>query len=81
MGGGKTQVVPQPAAPEYKESMRSILRAQIDLAPEVYAREAEYQPKYQVLQNRIARQAAQGQIGLYQELQQYVHELQSQVHL
>lgn len=69
MGGGKTQVVSQPAAPQYQESMRSILQAQIDLAPQVYASEAQYQPKYQALQDQIARQAAASQIGLYQELQ------------
>jgi hypothetical protein len=69
MGGGKTQVVEQPAAPQYQESMRSILQAQIDLAPQVYAKEAEFQPKYQALQDQIARQSAQSQIGMYRELQ------------
>ena len=49
MGGGKTQVVQQPAAPEYKESMRSILEAQVAMAPQVYASEEIYQPKYQAL--------------------------------
>ena len=69
MGGGNTQVVQQPAAPNYQESMRSILQAQIDLAPQVYEREAEYQPKYQTLQDQTARQSAQSQIGMYQQLQ------------
>ena len=69
MGGGKTQVVQQPAAPNYQESMRSILQAQIDLAPQVYASEEIYQPKYQALQDQLARQAAQSQIGMYQQLQ------------
>jgi hypothetical protein len=69
MGGGKTQVVQAPAAPNYQESMRSILQAQIDLAPQVYASEEIYQPKYQALQDQIARQAAQSQIGMYQQLQ------------
>ena len=69
MGGGKTQVVEQPAAPQYQESMRSILQAQIDLAPQVYAKEAEFQPKYQTLQDQIARQSAQSQIGMYRNLQ------------
>ena len=69
MGGGKTQVVEQPAAPQYQESMRSILQAQIDLAPQVYAKEAEFQPKYQTLQDQIAKQSAQSQIGMYRELQ------------
>ncbi len=49
--------------------MRSILQAQIDLAPQVYASEEIYQPKYQALQDQIARQAAQSQIGMYQQLQ------------
>jgi hypothetical protein len=69
MGGGKTQVVQAPPAPNYQESMRSILQAQIDLAPQVYASEEIYQPKYQALQDQIARQAAQSQIGMYQQLQ------------
>jgi hypothetical protein len=49
--------------------MRSILQAQIDLAPQVYEREAEFQPKYQTLQDQIAKQAATSQIGMYRELQ------------
>jgi hypothetical protein len=69
MGSGKTQVYQPPAAPNYQESMRSILQAQIDLAPQVYASEEIYQPKYQALQDQIARQAAQSQIGMYQQLQ------------
>jgi hypothetical protein len=67
--GGKTQVVQSPAAPNYQESMRSILQAQVDMAPQVYASEEIYQPKYQALQDQIARQAAQSQIGMYQQLQ------------
>jgi hypothetical protein len=69
MGGGKTQVVQQPAAPNYQESMRSILQAQVEMAPQVYASEEIYQPKYQALQDQIALQAAQSQIGMYQQLQ------------
>jgi hypothetical protein len=69
MGGSKTQVVSAPAAPNYQESMRSILQAQVEMAPQVYASEAQYQPKYQALQDQIARQAAQSQIGMYRELQ------------
>jgi hypothetical protein len=68
-GGSKTQVVQQPAAPNYQESMRSILQAQIDLAPQVYAQEAALQPQYQTLQDQVAKQAAQSQIGMYQQLQ------------
>lgn len=69
MGGGKTQVVQAPQAPNYQESMRSILQAQVEMAPQVYAREVEYQPRYQALQDQIARQAAESQINLYQQLQ------------
>jgi hypothetical protein len=49
--------------------MRSILQAQVEMAPQVYASEAEYQPKYQALQDQIAQQAAESQIGMYQQLQ------------
>jgi len=35
----------------------------------VYASEATYQPQYQALQDKIAQQAAQSQIGMYQQLQ------------
>ena len=69
MGGSKTQVVQAPPAPNYQESMRSILQAQIDLAPQVYASEEAYQPKYQALQDEMARQSAQSQIDLYRQLQ------------
>lgn len=69
MGGSKTQVVQAPPAPNYQESMRSILKAQIDLAPEVYASEEIYQPKYQALQDQMARQSAQSQIEMYRQLQ------------
>ena len=69
MGGGKTQVVQQPEAPKYSESMRDILQSQIDLAPEVYFREAQFQPLYQSLQDRMAAQSAQSQINMYTQLQ------------
>lgn len=45
------------------------MQAQVDMAPQVYASEAIYQPKYQLLQDQIARQAATSQIGLYRDLQ------------
>jgi hypothetical protein len=76
MGGGKTQVVSAPAAPNYQESMRSILKAQIDLAPQVYERELEFQPKYQTLQDQIASQAATSQINLYRQLQPQYSQLE-----
>ena len=68
MGGGGT-TVQAPAAPNYNESMRSILQAQVEMAPEVYAREAEYQPKYQQLQAQVQAQSAQDQLKLYGQLQ------------
>jgi hypothetical protein len=68
MGGGKTSIQ-APAAPQYGESMRSILQAQIDLAPQLYASEAQFQPKYQELQNQVQSQAARDQLALYGQLQ------------
>ena len=59
----------QQAAPNYQESMRSILKAQVEMAPEVYAKELEFQPKYQALQDQIAKQAATSQIAMYRDLQ------------
>jgi hypothetical protein len=76
MGGGKTQVVSAPAAPNYQESMRSILQAQVEMAPQVYASEEIYQPKYQALQDRIASQAARSQIEMYQGLQPQYSDLE-----
>jgi len=78
MGGGKTQVVQQPAAPEYKQSMRDILQAQIDLAPQIYAKEAEYQPRYQALQDQMQAQSAKSQLALYQQLQPSYSNLEEQ---
>ena len=44
MGGGTK--INYPAQPSYGESLRDSLRAQIDLAPELYAAEAETRPRY-----------------------------------
>ena len=68
MGGGKT-TIQAPAAPNYQESMRSILEAQVAMAPQVYAREAEYQPKYAELQAQ--QQAYLGDQALKQAAQMY----------
>jgi hypothetical protein len=76
MGGSKSTTVQAPAAPNYQESMRSILKAQVEMAPEVYAKELEFQPKYQALQDRIARQAAESQISLYRGLQPQYSQLE-----
>jgi hypothetical protein len=78
MGGSKTQVVQAPAAPNYQQSMRDILQAQIDLAPQIYAREAEYQPRYQALQDQMQAQSAKSQLALYQQLQPSYSNLEEQ---
>jgi hypothetical protein len=67
--GKNGTTIQAPAAPNYGESMRDILKAQVAMAPQVYAREAEYQPKYQALQSKIQAQAAADQMALYQKLQ------------
>lgn len=61
-GGGSAPAAP--AAPNYQESMKSILQAQVEMAPEVYAREAQYQPKYAQLEAQ--NQAFLGQEALTQ---------------
>lgn len=63
MGGGGTTIQQAPA-PQYNESMRSILQAQVDLAPQVYASEAKYQPLYNQLQ--MQQQGAASQAALEQ---------------
>jgi hypothetical protein len=68
MGKGGSSPAPPPA-PNYQESMRSILQSQIDLAPQVYEREAEYQPKYQQLESQIQSQTAKDELKLYGDLQ------------
>lgn len=75
-GGSKTEVIQAPQAPNYQESMRSILQAQVEMAPQVYASEEIYQPKYQALQDRIASQAARSQIEMYQGLQPQYSDLE-----
>jgi hypothetical protein len=49
--------------------MRDILKAQVEMAPEVYAREAEYQPRYAELQAQ--QQAYLGEQALKQAAQMY----------
>ena len=67
--GTKISMPQQQAAPNYQESMRDILKAQVEMAPEVYAKELEFQPKYQALQDQIAKQAAASQVAMYRDLQ------------
>lgn len=61
-GGGGTTVVQAPPAPNYQESMKSILQAQVEMAPQVYESEAKYQPLYNQLQ--AEQQAFQSQQAL-----------------
>lgn len=74
MGSTKVNM---PKAPDYKETSRDILKAQIELAPELYANEQKYQPLYQALQDRLQRQSAQAQMQLFQELQPEFSKLES----
>jgi len=67
MGGGGNPA--PPPAPVYNESMRDILKAQVELAPQVYQKEAEFQPLYQKLQSQIEAQTAKDQLALYGQLQ------------
>lgn len=69
MYGGGSTTIQAPAAPDYQESMRDILEAQVEMAPEVYAREAEYQPKYAQLQAQT--QAYLGEQSLQQAARMY----------
>ena len=61
-GGGGDTVIQAPAAPNYQESMRDILKAQVEMAPQVYESEARYQPLYNALQAQ--QQAFQAQQSL-----------------
>lgn len=76
MGKGGT-TIKAPAAPQYNESMRSILQAQIDLAPQLYAQEVKYQPQYADLQNQIQARNAQAQMDLYGKLQPQYSQLEN----
>ena len=61
MGGGTK--INYPAQPSYGESLRDSLRAQIDLAPELYAAEAETRPRYVQLETDILRDTLLGRGG------------------
>ena len=45
---------------DYATETRDTLRSQIDLAPELYASEAKYQPQYNQLQMQLAQEAVLG---------------------
>lgn len=80
-GGGGTTVVQPPPAPNYQESMREILKAQVEMAPQVYESEAKYQPLYNALQ--AAQQAFQVQQGLNISKQAYpqIAEIEAQYNI
>jgi hypothetical protein len=73
-GGSKNKA---PSAPDYGTEMERVLQAQINLAPQLYANEAEYQPKYADLQSQIEAKTAQSQLGLYGALQPQYSQLEN----
>lgn len=54
-----------PAPRNYGQETRDTLKAQIELAPERYAAEAQYAPKYAALNAQIARQLAPEVAAIY----------------
>lgn len=61
MGGGTK--INYPAQPSYSESLKDSLQAQIDLAPELFAAEAETRPRYAQLETDILRDTLLGRGG------------------
>ena len=57
-----------PPPRDYSQETRDTLRAQIDLAPERYAAEATYAPKYAALNAQIARQLAPEITAIYGQM-------------
>lgn len=75
MGGTKIQQAPLPPAPDYGKISRENLLAQIELAPRLFASEADVtygQPAYANLQNQISEILASGQI---EQLAKYYPEI------
>jgi len=75
MGGTKIQQAPLPPAPDYGKISRENLLAQIELAPRLFASEADVtygQPAYANLQNQIREILASGQI---EQLAKYYPEI------
>lgn len=60
--------VEAPAPRNYAQETRDTLQAQIDLAPQKYASEAQFAPKYAALNAQIARQLAPEVASIYGEL-------------
>jgi hypothetical protein len=71
-GGGGS-----PNAPDYGDAMRQIYQAQLELAPELYKAESEYQPKYADLQAQMEAKTAQSQMDLYKALQPQYSQLEN----
>jgi len=59
--------VSAPAPRDYAQETRDTLRSQIDLAPEKYAAEAQFAPKYQALTIDMLKQATPELLKLYRE--------------
>ena len=59
--------VEAPAPRNYAQETADTLRAQIELAPQKYAAEAQFAPKYQALQLGLLQQATPELLKLYKE--------------
>jgi len=59
--------VSAPTPRDYAQETRDTLRSQIDLAPEKYAAEAQFAPKYQALTIDMLKQATPELLKLYKE--------------
>lgn len=59
--------VEAPAPRNYAAETRDTLQAQLDLAPQKYAAEAQFAPKYQALQLGLLKQATPELLALYKE--------------
>ncbi len=58
--------IDSPAPRNYGQETRDTLQAQVDLAPELYAAEAQFAPKYQDLQLGLLAKAAPQLMGIYE---------------
>jgi len=59
--------VKAPPPRDYAQETRDTLRTQLDLAPEKYAAEAQFAPKYQALTIDLLKQATPELLKLYEE--------------
>lgn len=59
--------VSAPPPRDYAQETRDTLRAQVELAPEKYAAEAEFAPQYQALQLDLLRRATPELLALYEQ--------------